>query len=100
MMQLADLGEVATVDETNGHTTMSEKVYNHLADTYLFDHDEFGPECLTEHEKVCKYIFARAAVGLKYLHEEAFVVNRDIKPENIVFATQDGGTNIMLEDRP
>ena len=39
------------------------------------------------------------ANGLEYLHEEAFVANRDIKPENILFTTKAGGTNIYSYDR-
>ena len=33
------------------------------------------------------------------MHETALVVNRDIKPENMLFTTQEGGTNIYLPDR-
>jgi serine/threonine protein kinase len=32
-------------------------------------------------------------------HPEIRVANRDIKPENIVFTTQAGGTNPSIRDR-
>ena len=33
------------------------------------------------------------------MHDTAKLANRDIKPENILFATTAGGTNNVLEDR-
>ena len=44
------------------------------------------------------FIFRGVVEGLKYLHEKN-LANRDIKPENIVFATTKNGTNNTLEDR-
>ena len=50
-------------------------------------------------ERVAMFIFSQVANGLEYLHYEALVANRDIKPENIMFTTKEGGTNIYSHDR-
>ena len=39
-------------------------------------------------------------MGLKYLHHRNLrVANRDIKPENIVFTTEAGGTTLDVRSR-
>ena len=50
-------------------------------------------------ERVAMFIFSQVANGLEYLHYEALVANRDIKPENIMFTTKEGGTNNYSHDR-
>lgn len=50
-------------------------------------------------ERVARFIFSQVANGLEYLHYDALVANRDIKPENIMFTTKEGGTNIFSHDR-
>jgi serine/threonine protein kinase len=45
-------------------------------------------------------MFADIASGIKYLHHPNLrVANRDIKPENIVFTTEEGGTSLNLRSR-
>jgi serine/threonine protein kinase len=46
-----------------------------------------------------RFIFKGIAQGILYLHEEMNFANRDIKPDNLLFVTQKGGTNNQLEDR-
>ena len=53
----------------------------------------FGKECPTMREKVAKYIFYQIASGMQYMHDVANIVNRDIKPDNMLFMTQEGGTD-------
>ena len=50
-------------------------------------------------ERIARFIFSQVANGLEYLHYDALVANRDIKPENILFTTKEGGTNIYSHDR-
>jgi serine/threonine protein kinase len=51
-------------------------------------------------EKVAQFLFADVAEGLAYLHHPKILVpNRDIKPENIVFTTELGGTSVGKRDR-
>ena len=45
------------------------------------------------------FIFKGVVEGLVYLHDKKNMANRDIKPENIVFATKVYGTNYNHEDR-
>ena len=52
------------------------------------------------HEKIAQLIFADVAQGLAYMHHpKILVANRDIKPENIVFTTENGGTSVGKRDR-
>lgn len=37
--------------------------------------------------------------GLLYMHEKAHTVNRDIKPDNMLYATKKNGTDIYSHDR-
>lgn len=50
-------------------------------------------------EKIVQFLFKHVAQGLLYLHETMNFANRDIKPENILFTTKEGGTNIYKPDR-
>ena len=42
-------------------------------------------------EKVSKYIFFQIASGMQYMHDVAHVVNRDIKPPNMLFMRSKDG---------
>ena len=52
-----------------------------------------------DREKIVRFIFKGVVEGLVYLHDTEKIANRDIKPENIVFATKENGTNKAEEDR-
>lgn len=101
MMQYADLGQIATYDETTEQFSISKPVFDKVCQIIKTREDlkDFGKECTSLKEKVCKFLFSQVAEGIKYMHETALVVNRDIKPENMLFTTQEGGTNIYLPDR-
>jgi len=60
--------------------------------------EQYASFCQSVDEKVAQYIFADAAQGIKYLHSKN-IVNRDIKPDNMVFTTEAGGTSLNLRDR-
>jgi serine/threonine protein kinase len=45
------------------------------------------------------FIFRGVTTGLDYLHNTMNMANRDIKPDNILFATNENGTNDKHEDR-
>ena len=104
MMQLADLGALAEASEEDPFTfKLNQTIYDFVANKLKSDEElvktGFGSECLTERERVLKFIFCQIAEGLEYLHDTAFVANRDLKPCNMLFATQAGGTNYRLYDR-
>ena len=40
---------------------------------------------LDEEEDVARFIFRQAAEGVRYLHEDIKIANRDIKPDNILY---------------
>lgn len=50
-------------------------------------------------ERIVKFIFSQIADAIRYLHEDAKLANRDIKPDNILFTTMEGGTNNGKPDR-
>ena len=52
-----------------------------------------------DREKIVAFIFRGIAEGVNYLHNVMKMVNRDIKPDNILFATTKHGTNNTHEDR-
>lgn len=101
MLQYADLGEIASHDSETGTYKTNERLHEHLTKKLTEDPEfaEFGSECASMKERIARFIFTQVANGLEYLHEEALVANRDIKPENILFTTKEGGTNIYSHDR-
>ena len=104
LMQIGDLGSVCKADESSGKAVFSipeevaEQVEINITDPGL--KQEYAPFCKTLKEKIVQFIFADVADGLRYLHHpELRVANRDIKPENIVFTTEAGGTSLNKRDR-
>ena len=66
----------------------------------IVDNETYAPFCVSIKEKVLQYVFADVAQGIKYLHSPGLrIANRDIKPENIVFTTEKGGTSLGKRDR-
>lgn len=105
-MQIADLGSIAVSsdeDSENFKFNPSQKVYDFVLNKINTDEEleltSFGSECKSEKEKVMKFIFCQIAEGLEYLHNTALVANRDLKPENMLFTTKEGGTDNRLYDR-
>merc|ERR1719382_1610948 len=104
-MQLADLGPIArssTEDADQLLFTPNPKVYDFVLNLIntneeLKEHN-FGSECKSDKERVFKFIFCQISEGLQYLHERR-VANRDLKPENMLFTTKEGGTDNRLYDR-
>ena len=60
---------------------------------------DYGSDCASMHERIARFIFSQVARGIEYLHDVALVANRDLKPDNILFTTKEGGTNIYSHDR-
>ena len=102
MMQYADMGEVSSWSETEKKYVTNQRVVDHLTRKLTEDPEfaQFGAaDCASMKERVARFIFTQVANGLEYLHEEALVANRDLKPENMLFTTKEGGTNIYSHDR-
>ena len=101
-MQLADLG---TIVDAGGEDTWTfnpnPKVYDYVLNKLRTTEElaTFGSECKSDRERVMKFIFCQIAEGLQYLHDIAKVANRDLKPDNMLFTTKEGGTNNALYDR-
>lgn len=88
-MQYADMGQIATkVDEQTGHLQINPLVEQCVA-----------LKVGNDREKIVSFIFKGVVEGLNYLHNVMQMVNRDIKPDNILFATIQHGTNNTHEDR-
>ena len=105
-MQLADLGTIAQSSEEDAENFVfnpNQKVYDFVLNKINTDEElkatNFGSECKSEKEKVMKFIFCQIAEGLQYLHDTAKVANRDLKPDNMLFTTKEGGTDNRLYDR-
>jgi len=77
MMQLSDLGAIASFDD-DLKFTISPQVYEFLQ-------KKLGEAA--EKEQIVQFIFKDVAQGLLYLHETMKFANRDIKPDNILFTT-------------
>ena len=101
MLQFADMGQIADVNEETMEYVANPRMVDYLSKklTEQDEFKEFGSFCANMHERVAMFIFQQVANGLQYLHEEAYVANRDIKPDNIMFTTKEGGTNIYSHDR-
>ena len=87
-MQYADMGQIAFCDEQTSTFTINPKVEEHVKSIVGEDR-----------EKIVSFIFRGVVEGLVYLHDEKNMANRDIKPDNILFATKAHGTNNTHEDR-
>jgi len=77
------MGSIASCDEETLSFTLRPQIQEFL---------EKNQNC-TSKEQVVQYLFKGVAQGLFYLHETMNFANRDIKPDNILFTTQKGGTN-------
>jgi len=98
VMDLGTLGGVVKCDESTMTFSLSPAVEKCV--TTHVDKASYAPFCKSLKEKIAQFIFADVAAGLAYLHHPAIrIVNRDIKPENIVFATLEGGTSEKWRDR-
>lgn len=87
-MQLADVGQIAHYDKVYRSFTLNQKMV-----------DVVGPKVGNSKEGVVRYVFKQVACGIQYLHTVVKMANRDIKPDNILFATKENGTNPNYEDR-
>ena len=87
-MQYADMGQIAHFDEKSLTFAINPKVEEHVKG--LVGEDR---------EKIVSFIFKGVVEGLVYLHDTKNMANRDIKPDNILFATKANGTNNTHEDR-
>ena len=104
-MQLADLGCIQSLtaeDQENMVFRPNQKVYDFVLDKLNTNEElktsNFGAECKSDNERVMKFIFCQIAQGVEYLHTQN-VANRDLKPENMLFTTKEGGTDNRLFDR-
>ena len=101
-MQFADLGQISDWSDDRTTYVANQRVVDFLT-TKLTEEEEFkdyGADiCPTMKERVAMFIFSQVANGIEYLHDVAYVANRDLKPDNILFTTKAGGTNIYLPDR-
>lgn len=96
------MGEVASWSDSELRYIPNQRIIDHLT-RKLTDEPEFAQfgasDCVSMKERVARFIFTQVASGLEYLHEDALVANRDLKPENMLFTTKEGGTNIYSHDR-
>ena len=102
MLQFADMGDIASWNEQTKKYTPNQRMVDYLT-RKLTEEEEFKnygvPDCVSMLERVARFVFSQVANGLEYLHYDALVANRDVKPENIMFTTKEGGTNIYSHDR-
>ena len=102
MMQYADMGQIASPENENSRAYHANlKVIEYVANKLTNEEEfkEYATDCASMKERVCRFLFSQIANGLEYLHFDALIANRDIKPENILFTTKLGGTNIYSHDR-
>lgn len=114
LMQKADLGALGELHQTDCTFLINPKVLqrvisnieNRISPVVIEEDDAvkavirklddgkiFGTECHSMHEKVSKYLFYQIALGMQYMHDVADIVNRDIKPDNMLFLSQTDGTD-------
>lgn len=102
MMQFADLGQIADYDEALKTYIANPRVIDFLTRklTEELEFVEYGADtCASMRERIARFIFSQVASGIEYLHDVALVANRDLKPDNILFTTKQGGTNCYSHDR-
>jgi [calcium/calmodulin-dependent protein kinase] kinase len=96
ILELADYGQLAKWDFHKEVYVRNEKVISCVTQALERNGQLVPEEELPLIEQVARYIFYKLAMALIYLHEEARIIHRDIKLDNILFDSQE--SEVKLSD--
>lgn len=85
---MADIGQLAKWDFEKEVYIRNEKVIECVL-AYLEEHGQrLHPDMMPELEQVARFIFSKVVQAVIYLHEDAKIIHRDIKLDNILFDSE------------
>ena len=87
IMDLADFGQIANWEKEVRKYKRNEKIFDWVLENKLKDTKFESEQCKIE--AVSRYVFKQIVEGVNYLHGKN-IVNRDIKPDNILFVSNNG----------
>ena len=96
VMQYCNSGQILNYDKKTQSYVRNPKVHERaLGEAELQYLDMIDAPDV---EKAAKFIFRQVAEGLQYLHTEAKVAHRDIKPDNIFYNGEEDLERVKIGD--
>lgn len=88
ILELADLGQLARWDFEKEQYIRNDKICECIMRNIIDSEQVLPIDVMPEIEQIARYVFYKVGQALLYLHEEAKIIHRDIKLDNILFDSE------------
>ena len=88
ILELADLGQLAKWDFEKELYVRNDKICECIMRNIIENEQALPQDVMPEIEQIARFVFYKVGQALVYLHEEAKIIHRDIKLDNILFDSE------------